>query len=137
MSDTLLPAQRRKCMAAIRGKNTKPELIVRRIAHRLGFRFRLHASDLPGKPDLVFRSRRAVIFVHGCFWHLHSCRKGSIAPINNASFWEMKRRSNSDRDKRTLKMLRRGGWKAMTIWECQTRDIAKLAARISTFLEGV
>ena len=79
--DTLTPQQRSKCKAAIRGKSTKPELIVRSIVHRLGLRFLLHAADLPGKPDLVFRARRAVVFVHGCYWHMHTCKRGRSTPV--------------------------------------------------------
>ncbi|MGD9688434.1 MAG: very short patch repair endonuclease [Phycisphaerales bacterium] len=134
MADTLTPAQRSKCMAAIRGKNTKPELIVRSIAYRLGYRFRLHAADLPGKPDLVFRSRRAVVFVHGCYWHMHVCKRGRSTPTTNAAFWRAKRNKNRERDRRTLASLRRAKWRVLVIWECRVRDPIKLAERLSVFL---
>lgn len=121
-------------MAAIRGKDTKPELIVRSIAHRLGFRFRLHAADLPGKPDLVFPSRRAVVFVHGCYWHMHACKRGRSTPATNPEFWRTKRNANRKRDRRTLTALRRAGWRVLIVWECQIRDRLTLAKRLSAFL---
>ena len=132
--DTLTPLQRVRCMAAIRSKDTKPELIVRSVAHRMGFRFRLHAADLPGKPDLVFRSRRVVVFVRGCYWHMHPCKRGRSAPTTNAASWRTKRSRNRERDKRTLAALRRAGWRVLVVWECQTRDPVKLARRLSGFL---
>ncbi|MBX3393783.1 MAG: DNA mismatch endonuclease Vsr [Phycisphaerae bacterium] len=135
MPDTLTPAQRRTCMAAIRGKDTKPELIVRSVAHRLGFRFRLHSTDLPGKPDLVFPSRRAVVFVHGCYWHMHACKRGRSTPATNAEFWREKRNTNRERDRRTLAVLHRAGWRVLVVWECQLRDLDKLASRLRAFLE--
>lgn len=119
MADTLTLAQRRRCMAAIRGKDTKPELAVRSIAHRLGFRFRLHGADLPGKPDLVFRSRRAVVFVHGCYWHSHTCKRGRSTPATNAPFWKAKRLRTRERDRVAIARLRRSGWRVLVIWECQ------------------
>lgn len=121
-------------MAAIRGKDTKPELVVRSIAHRLGLRFRLHAADLPPKPDLVFRSRRAIVFVRGCFWHMHTCKRGRSTPATNAAFWRSKRNANRERDRRTLAALRRADWRALVVWECQTRNPVKLAERLSAFL---
>lgn len=136
MPDTLTPAQRSKCMTSILGKDTKPELIVRNIAHRLGFRFRLHAVNLPGKPDLVFRSRRAVVFVHGCYWHMHACKRGRSTPATNPEFWRAKRNANRERDRRTLTALRRAGWRVLVVWECQTQDRAKLAERLSAFLKA-
>ncbi len=132
--DTLSPSQRRKCMAAIRANDTKPELIVRSIAHRLGFRFRLHAADLPGKPDMVFRSRRAVVFVHGCYWHLHSCRRGRSTPTTNAAFWRLKRLRTRIRDGRTSALLRRAGWRTLVFWECQLRDRLQIAEKLEQFL---
>lgn len=134
MADTLTPAQRRKCMAAIRGKDTKPELIVRSIAHRLGFRFRLHAADLPGKPDLVFRPRCAVVFVHGCYWHMHTCKRGRSTPTTNAAFWKSKRAKNQERDRRIAVALRRLGWRSLVIWECQSPDRFAIARRLTRFL---
>jgi len=136
VADTFTPSQRRKCMAAIRGKDTTPELIVRSIAHRLGFRFRLHAADLPGKPDLVFRSRHAVVFVHGCYWHMHNCKRGRSTPSTNAVFWRAKRNRNQTRDRLTRMALRRLGWRVLTVWECQLRPsrIDATRDRIERFL---
>ena len=122
-------------MAAIRGKNTKPELIVRRIAHRLGYRFRLHAADLPGKPDLVFRSRRAVVFVHGCYWHLHNCKRGRSTPTTNAAFWREKRARNRTRDRCRIAALRRAGWRVLVVWECEALSPDRLAKVLSRFLK--
>src|SRR5256885_6490816 len=100
-------------MRRIRNKDTSPELILRSIIHRLGYRFRLHRKDLPGKPDLVFPSRRKLIFVHGCFWHMHDCRYGRVTPATNAEVWQNKRLSNVARDVRHLKALRKDGWQVM------------------------
>ncbi len=136
MTDVLSPEQRRRCMAAIQCKDTKPELVVRSIAHRLGYRFRLHAADLPGRPDLVFRSRRAVILVHGCFWHSHACPRGRVTPRTNAAFWRKKREGNRTRDRRTLAALRRSGWRVLVVWECQTRDLDRLMSRLHSFLSA-
>lgn len=134
MADTLTRTQRSKCMAAIRGKNTKPERIVRFMAHRLGFRFRLHAADLPGTPDLVFRARRAVVFVHGCYWHMHACVRGRSTPATNRHFWQSKRTRNKERDQEVRNALRRAGWRVFIVWECQLRDPFTVAKRLSAFL---
>lgn len=122
-------------MAAVKSKDTKPELAVRRIAHRLGYRFRLHSNRLPGRPDLVFPSRHAVIFVHGCFWHLHNCAAGKNAPKTNASFWRDKRAANRARDQRNSRALRRAGWRVLVIWQCQLKRPEQVAARIKGFLD--
>ena len=106
-------------MRAVRSYDTKPELFVRRSLHKLGYRFRLHRKDLPGKPDLVFPSRRKVIFVHGCFWHGHDCKRGGRVPKNNRDYWIAKIEKNRVRDKSNLKELKRLGWKAKVIWECE------------------
>ena len=134
MTDVHTPEQRSRNMASIRSKDTKPELIVRKLVHSMGFRFRLHRKDLPGKPDLVFPRLKKVIFVHGCFWHKHRCRYGRVKPATNARFWEDKRNSNVERDKRTRRKLKRQGWDYLIIWECWTKDMDKLEARISSFL---
>jgi DNA mismatch endonuclease (patch repair protein) len=120
-------------MRAIRGKDTKPELVVRSLVHRLGYRFRLHRSDLPGKPDMVFPARRKVIFVHGCFWHSHRCKAG-LTPNTNKEFWAKKLRSNELRDQRTLDSLKKLNWKTLVIWQCQLKDAGKLHRRIERFL---
>src|SRR5947208_2384998 len=105
MSDRLSKERRSANMRAVGPRNTKPEMIVRRLAHQMGYRFRLHRSDLPGKPDLTFPGRRAVVFVHGCFWHRHDCKRGSLRPRANAEFWDAKLSRNVDRDCRQLAML--------------------------------
>lgn len=126
--------QRSRNMSAIRGKDTKPELIVRRIVHRLGYRFRLHRRDLPGAPDLVLPKYRKIIFVHGCYWHMHTCRWGCVTPKTNAEFWQTKRTGNVERDARNLAKLKQSGWRVLTVWECETRDIGKLSQRLDRFL---
>ncbi len=135
MADTLTPEQRSRCMAAIRGKDTWPEMMVRSLVHRMGYRFRLHQPDLPGKPDLVFPGRRKVIFVHGCFWHQHPRCRFATRPATRAVFWAAKLDGNRQRDERTCRRLRRMGWAVLTLWECQTRDTVRLAARLSRFLQ--
>ncbi len=134
MSDVLNDAQRRLCMSHIRGKDTKPEMVVRSIAHRMGFRFRLHVRGLPGTPDLVFPSRHKIILVHGCFWHMHHCRYGRVTPQTNRAFWERKRTGTVERDQRNSRMLREAGWDVLEVWECQTRQVDDLARRLETFL---
>jgi DNA mismatch endonuclease (patch repair protein) len=136
MPERLTQAERSRVMAAVRSKDTTPEMIVRRMAHRLGYRFRLHRRDLPGTPDLAFPRLRKVIDVRGCFWHLHACRHGRRDPVRNAAYWLGKRQGNAARDARNLRQLRRLGWAVLTVWECQTRDADKLARRIARFLGG-
>jgi DNA mismatch endonuclease (patch repair protein) len=133
MADTHTPQQRRANMQAVRSKNTAPELLVRSTAHRLGFRFRLHRKDLSGTPDLVFPSRKRVIFVHGCFWHGHRCSRGSL-PSSNIEFWQEKIRKNRERDSKAEEELRKNGWKVLTVWECETKDRSTLVGKICRFL---
>lgn len=121
-------------MAAIKARDTSPEMTVRRLVHGMGFRYRLHRSDLIGKPDLVFTKSRKIIFVNGCFWHVHSCRYGKVKPATNADFWSQKRLSNVKRDKKVRKSLRNGGWKVLTVWECQVRSADNLKASLRDFL---
>jgi DNA mismatch endonuclease (patch repair protein) len=121
-------------MRAIRSKDTKPEKIVRSMLHRLGYRFRLHSRDLPGHPDLVFASRRKVIFVNGCFWHMHDCSKGQRAPLTNAEFWRTKRQRTVDRDSKALRALTASGWKAYVVWECALKDLTALQNQLEQFL---
>jgi len=120
-------------MRAIRSKDTLPEMAVRSLVHRLGYRFRLHRPDLPGKPDLVFPARCKVIFVHGCFWHSHGCKSGLI-PRSNRDFWLPKLRQNKARDGNNLEALAEQGWKALVIWQCELRDSRSLWIKIKRFL---
>ncbi len=134
MVDVHSKKQRSYNMSQIKCKNTKPEIVVRSLVHRLGYRYSLHRKDLPGKPDLVLVKHRKIIFVHGCFWHMHNCRYGRVIPATRKQFWQTKRQGNKDRDRRNLKKLRQQGWKVLTVWECQIRDIEKLTKRIQKFL---
>lgn len=121
-------------MAAVIGINTKPEICVRGALHSLGYRYRLHRKDLPGKPDIALAPYRVVIFVHGCFWHMHGCRRGKSTPKTNAKFWRIKRTETKRRDRRAISALRKDGWTVFIVWECQTRDVLKLRRRVSTFM---
>lgn len=134
MADVLTAEQRHRNMSNIRSKNSKPEIFVRKIAHGLGYRFRLHNSNLPGKPDLTFSRLKKIIFVNGCFWHMHNCRYGKVTPRTNEDFWSKKRLSNVARDKRAIRELRIQGWRCLTIWECQIRKPLKVEKRIKNFL---
>jgi len=134
MADVLTRAQRSFNMSRIRSKDTTPELFVRRLVHSLGYRYRLHGRKLPGRPDLVFASRAKVIFVHGCYWHMHDCPYGRVKPKTNASFWEKKRQSNVERDRRNVRALRREGWRVLIVWECAIRKPNRIAAAVKRFL---
>lgn len=135
MTDTFSPEVRSRIMAQVKSKNTKPEMTVRRLVHGLGYRYRLHRSDLPGRPDLVFPSRRKVIFVNGCFWHNHTnCAKVRI-PKTNRDYWITKITRNSERDARNFTLLEESGWQTDTIWECQLNDLEALATRLVRFLD--
>ncbi len=133
MVDNRTPESRSALMSRIGGRDTAPEIIVRRLLHSLGYRFRLYRRDLPGKPDIVFPSRRKVIFVNGCFWHAHGCRIGR-PPKSRPEFWEPKLEHNRSRDRRNKAALRSKGWKVLTVWQCQTRVPGRLEARILSFL---
>lgn len=135
--DTLTKAQRSERMAKIRSKNTRPELRVRQALHGLGYRYRLHRRDLPGCPDLVFPSRRKIVFVHGCFWHGHLGCKVANKPKTHGSFWSAKFKRNRSRDASNQAALVRNGWKVCTVWECETRYTAVLESRLSRFLGPV
>ena len=122
-------------MAAVKSRDTCLEVMIRKALHRRGYRYTLHAAGLPGKPDLVFRSRRKIVFVHGCFWHGHLCKKGHL-PKTRLNFWSAKVAANRARDKRVVKLLRHTGWSVLTVWQCQTRDLDKLVDKIAQFLES-
>ena len=126
--------QRSRNMRAIKGKNTQPEIAVRKLVHRLGYRFSLHRKDLPGKPDLVFRSRRRVIFVHGCYWHMHRCPLGSVIEKTRTEFWQTKRKGNVARDRLRMRTLDRDGWKVLVVWACELKHPALLERRLEAFL---
>jgi DNA mismatch endonuclease (patch repair protein) len=136
MADVLTAEQRRRNMSAIKGKNTKPEMIVRRLVHRMGYRYRLHRKDLPGKPDLVFPSRRKVIEIYGCYWHMHDCPYGRVVPKTNTEFWQNKRYSNVARDRKNIRALEEQGWKVLVLWECQIKDTVHLHECIRQFLDN-
>lgn len=123
-------------MRRIRSKDTEPELAVRRLVYAMGYRYRLHRKDIPGKPDLAFLGRRKVIFIHGCFWHQHSgCREGR-PPKSNTDYWLPKLRRNQERDRLALAQLAASGWEPLVIWECETKDSSALAIKIDEFLQG-
>lgn len=121
-------------MRRIRKKDTKPEMVVRRLAHRMGYRYRLHRRDLPGTPDLVFPRLRKAIFVHGCFWHQHDCPLGAKKPSANPGYWLPKLARNVERDAETRAKLAAMGWEVLIIWECETRSPARLPSLIESFL---
>lgn len=134
--DTLTSQERSERMSRVKGKNTKPEMQVRRLVHGMGYRYRLHARDLPGSPDLVFRSRQQVIFVHGCFWHRHPGCVNARMPKSpeRMQFWKDKLLGNRQRDIEQQQCLRELGWEFLVIWECEIKDIEKLRDRIREFL---
>jgi len=134
MMDTLTESQRSERMAKVRSKDTKPEMKVRKLVHGLGYRYRLHRSDLPGRPDLVFPSRKKVVLVHGCFWHRHEGCALARMPKSRLEFWGPKLEANKERDRRSQAAVRRLGWGVMVIWECQLRDMSRLRHRIQKFL---
>lgn len=131
MADIVDAATRSRMMSGIRGKNTAPEMAVRRFLHALGIRYRLHVNNLPGKPDIVLPKYRTVIFVHGCFWHQHPGCRNAVIPKSNVSFWEDKLRSNTARDARHQAALADAGWRAIVIWECQSTDVSHLSKLVS------
>lgn len=136
MPDILNRTQRSKLMARIRGSDTTPELAVRRIAHRMGFRFRLHRKDLPGRPDLVFPKYRVALFVHGCFWHRHEGCKFAYMPKTRIEFWKKKFEGNIARDKRQESALCALGWKVLTIWECEVDNVEEVEKKLGIFLNN-
>ena len=125
---------RSRIMRAVRSHNTGPEMRVRRLLHAMGYRYRLYANDLPGKPDIVFRPRRAVIFVHGCFWHGHNCHRGARRPEHNAEYWTQKIAKNAARDRGNQQLLASAGWRALVLWECEIQDLSHLAMALREFL---
>ncbi|WP_083415253.1 very short patch repair endonuclease [Massilia timonae] len=129
------PEARSALMARIGSKNTKPELIVRKLVYSMGYRYRLHKKDLPGRPDIVFAARKKLIFIHGCFWHAHSCKRG-FKPKTNVEFWNAKLQRNIERDQETLSKLKSLGWQSLVIWECEIKDLTLVEKRVRSFIEG-
>ncbi|NLK89118.1 MAG: DNA mismatch endonuclease Vsr [Clostridiaceae bacterium] len=134
MTDVLTTEQRRRNMASIRDRDTRPEMVVRSMIHGMGYRYRLHRKGLPGKPDIVFPRLRKVIFVHGCFWHMHDCRYGKVTPATNSDFWHKKRTGNVERDRKNIAALKAQGREVLVLWECWTRDPKMIARQIADFL---
>ena len=137
MTDTLTRDARSERMGRIKGKDTKPEMRVRQAVHAMGYRYRLHDKKLPGVPDLVFKGRRKVIFVHGCFWHVHEGCKNARLPKSRVEFWRAKLNGNKVRDERAIAALSAAGWQTLVIWECELRDMVAVTGRIKGFLGQV
>ena len=138
MPDQFSPIERSRVMRAVKSGDTTPEFVVRRLVHALGYRYRLHRRDLPGQPDLVFPRLGKVIQVHGCFWHRHACDAGQSTPATRRAYWNAKFARNLERDRSSLRKLRRLGWSVLVVWECQTRrnKLAALKSRLERFLDA-
>jgi DNA mismatch endonuclease (patch repair protein) len=134
MTDTMTRQQRSLCMSQIRSRNTRPEKLVRQIVHRMGCRFRLKPRKLPGSPDIVLTAHRAVIFVHGCFWHRHRNCRFAYIPKSRTAFWKNKFAANVERDRRAVRQLRKLGWRVLVVWECRISGENQLRRRLSKFL---
>ncbi len=134
--DVFSREKRSQIMSRVSGKNTKPELIVRSSLHNMGYRFRLHRSDLPGKPDITLPKFKKVIFVHGCFWHGHRGCRRSNRPSTNKKFWQEKLDKNMERDKLNIKNLKEFGWDVLVVWTCEVNDSHELKRKLLSFLEG-
>jgi DNA mismatch endonuclease (patch repair protein) len=134
MADRISAAQRSENMRRIKAADTSPEMLVRRMVHAMGYRYRLHRKDLPGKPDLVFGPKQKVIFVHGCFWHQHDrCAAGRV-PSSNLAYWKPKLQRNKDRDQKSRTALEAEGWRVLVVWDCETKDLANLRVTLTDFL---
>jgi DNA mismatch endonuclease, patch repair protein len=134
MSDVFSPEKRSRIMSAIKGKNTKPEIRVRKLLHAMGYRFRLHKKDLPGKPDIVLPRYKKIVFVHGCFWHGHKGCKRATTPKTRTGFWRNKIDKNRERDRRCVRQLRGKGYGVLTVWECEIKNLDKLTNRLKRYL---
>ena len=132
--DTRTPVQRRRIMQAVKSMHTKPEMAVRRLLHRMGYRYRLHRKDLPGRPDIAFGSRRKAVFVHGCFWHGHGCAKGRL-PKSRLDYWQPKIAQNVERDRTKREQLEALGWDVLTVWQCELGDVDALATKLRHFVD--
>ena len=134
--DRITSAQRSAQMSLVKSKNTGPELIVRKLAHSLGYRYRLHGAGLPGKPDLVFAKRKKVVFVHGCFWHRHAGCRRTTTPATNLDYWLPKFERTIERDSQNIEALSSLGWSALAVWECELKNTGDLAEKLRAFLDG-
>lgn len=134
MADRVTPDKRSRMMAQVKGRNTRPEIVVRRVLHGMGYRFRLHRKDLPGCPDIVLPKHHKIIFVHGCFWHGHAGCRRSARPSSNQEFWNRKIDANIARDTSNIFILEHMGWKVLVIWECKTRSAEELNAVLTDFM---
>jgi len=134
MVDHLSAAERSRNMSRVKGRDTKPELLVRSLIHRMGFRFSLHRKDLPGRPDIVLVRHRKLVFVHGCFWHGHAGCSRATVPSTNIHFWKKKISGNKTRDKSVTRRLGVMGWKVLVVWQCHTNNTQKLTTRLERFL---
>ena len=135
MADTRTPQQRRRIMQAVKGKNTNPELVVRRLLHGMGYRYGLHVRALPGTPDIVLTRLKKVVLVHGCFWHAHGCKKGQ-PPKSRRGYWLPKLADNKRRDSAKRAALKALGWDVLVVWQCETKALPKLEKRLSRFVEN-
>lgn len=133
--DKISPEHRSWLMGRISSKNTKPEMLVRRLLFAMGYRYRLHRKDLPGCPDIVFPKKRIAIFINGCFWHGHVSCKYSRLPSSNVDFWKTKIEGNRRRDTENIALLKQAGWQVLTIWQCEIQDNSKLAKRLNDFIK--
>jgi len=133
--DKVSPEKRSWTMAKVKDRDTRPEKIVRSLLHGMGYRFRIHLANLPGKPDIVLPKRKIAVFVHGCFWHRHPGCKRATVPASNAEYWNPKFARTVGRDARSQQLLESGGWRVLAIWECELKDLAALRTRTRNFLE--
>jgi len=136
MADVFSKEKRSWIMSRVKGRDSKPEILVRSLVHRMGYRFRIHRRNLPGNPDIVLPRHGKVIFVHGCFWHGHKRCPRSRRPTTNREFWDKKLDRNIERDRHFLRRLRRAGWKVLVVWECETRKPQRLQRELERFLHG-
>jgi len=137
VKDRLSQAHRSWNMSRIQNKNTTPELVVRRCLHQMGYRFRLHRKDLPGRPDIVMPKFKTVVLVHGCFWHRHRGCSNCTTPSANRKFWLKKFQDNMNRDQKNRRALKKSGWRVLVIWECQTEDVEKLRRRLTRLMDSI
>ncbi|HHJ13330.1 MAG TPA: DNA mismatch endonuclease Vsr [Gammaproteobacteria bacterium] len=137
MTDTLSPTERSRRMSLIRSKGSAPEMKLRRLVHRMGFRYRLHVKELPGTPDLVLPSRQSVIFMHGCYWHRHEGCKLARLPKSKLDFWKPKLEANKERDSLVRQQLTAQGWRVLVVWECEMADTEKVSSVVRDFLRGM